>query len=87
MSETRDAKETSAAAGQDVAFLAALVESSDDAIIGKTLDGVITLWNRGAERIYGYSRDEAVGKPISMLIPDVQGGRGAPGSSGSSPTW
>jgi PAS domain S-box-containing protein len=50
--------------------LAAIVESSDDAIIAKSLDGTITAWNRGAERIYGYSAEEAVGQSISMLVPD-----------------
>jgi PAS domain S-box-containing protein len=49
--------------------LAAIVESSDDAIVGKTLDGVITTWNRGAEELYGYSAEEAKGKSISILIP------------------
>ena len=49
--------------------LAAVAESSDDAIIGKTLDGVITSWNRGAEHLFGYSSSEAVGKPMKMLIP------------------
>jgi len=56
-------------AEEERARLAAIVESSDDVIIGKTLDGIITSWNRGAERIYGYSADEAVGQPISMLVP------------------
>ena len=49
--------------------LAAIVESSDDIIISKTLDGIITSWNRGAERILGYSADEVVGKHVSMLMP------------------
>src|SRR5829696_710690 len=56
-------------AEEDRARLAAIVESSDDVIIGKTLQGIITNWNRGAERIYGYSAEEAVGQPISMLVP------------------
>ena len=49
--------------------LAAIVESSDDAIIGKTLDGIIVSWNAGAERIYGYAADEVVGRSISLLVP------------------
>ena len=56
-------------AEEERARLAAIVESSDDAIIGKTLEGTITSWNKGAERIYGYSAEEAAGEPISMLVP------------------
>src|SRR5829696_6690063 len=56
--------------GEEVrARLAAIVESSEDAIIGKTLEGTITNWNRGAENIYGYSAQEVLGKPINILVP------------------
>ncbi len=51
------------------ARLAAIVESSDDAIIGKTLDGVIRYWNAGAGRVFGYTAAEAVGRPITLVIP------------------
>src|SRR6516164_4762680 len=51
------------------AFLAAIGDSSDDAIVGKTLEGIITSWNTGAERMFGYSAQEAVGQHITLIIP------------------
>jgi PAS domain S-box-containing protein len=50
-------------------LLASIVESSDDAIFSKTLDGIITTWNKAAERIYGYQAAEIVGQPVSVLMP------------------
>jgi PAS domain S-box-containing protein len=51
------------------ASLAALVESSDDAIIGKSLEGIVTSWNEGAHRLFGYSSQEIIGQPISLIVP------------------
>src|SRR5664279_5307123 len=51
-------------------YLAAIVESSDDAIVTKNLQGYITSWNSGAERLFGFARAEAVGKHITIIIPE-----------------
>jgi PAS domain S-box-containing protein len=50
-------------------WLASIVEFSDDAILSKNLDGIVTSWNRGAERVFGYLAEEVIGKPITILIP------------------
>jgi PAS domain-containing protein len=61
---TRDVTDRKRAA-ETHELLAAIVEASDDAVVSKTLDGVITSWNGGAERIFGYSAAEAVGRGMS----------------------
>ena len=56
-------------AEENTAKLAAIVESSEDAIVGKTLDGIITSWNHGAENMYGSTADEVIGQPFEIIVP------------------
>ena len=62
-------EEARRSAEKDARQLAAIVQSSGDAIVSKNLDGIIQTWNSGAERLFGYREEEAVGQPITMLIP------------------
>jgi PAS domain S-box-containing protein len=54
---------------EQLQFLGSIVQSSDDAIVSKNLNGMITSWNKGAERIFGYTAEEAIGQPITIVIP------------------
>jgi PAS domain S-box-containing protein len=60
---------TDRGSAERLALLSAIVNSSDDAIVGKTTDGVITSWNRGAQDIYGYQPEEVIGRPMAILCP------------------
>lgn len=55
---------------EEIRQLASIVENSEDAIIGKTLEGIIISWNKGAEKLYGYTKEEIIGKSISIIIPE-----------------
>ena len=67
--QTRDHLAERERSVQEQAILASIVATSDDAIISKTLDGHILTWNGGAQRLFGYSAEEAIGQPITLLIP------------------
>ncbi len=66
--ERRDRRQAEAIS----AYLASIVQYCDDAIIGSRLDGIVVSWNAGAERLYGYSADEVIGRSISLLIPSYR---------------
>jgi PAS domain S-box-containing protein len=69
LAATQSARLEAEAGQQAASRLAAIVEGADDVIVGKTLDGIVTSWNPAAERLFGYSAAEAVGRPITIIIP------------------
>jgi PAS domain S-box-containing protein len=68
-SQLEQALQQTRATAESLSRLAAIVECSDDAIIGKTVDGIVTSWNQAAERIFGYTAEEMIGQPIQRIIP------------------
>src|SRR5581483_11261612 len=69
VTEMRRTEQALRESNQRLLQLAAIIESSDDAIIGRTLDGIVTSWNTGAERLYGYSAAEMIGRTADCLVP------------------
>jgi PAS domain S-box-containing protein len=67
-----EARRERALSREKLSYLAAIVDSAEEAIIGQTMEGIITTWNSGAERLYGYTETEAVGQPASIIVPDAQ---------------
>lgn len=69
MTAQSDSKQEHNTVAQQEAVLASIVNTSDDTIVSKTLQGIITSWNAAAERMFGYTREEAIGQHISLIIP------------------
>lgn len=69
-----EARREQVLAQEKLSYLAAIVDSAGEAIVGQTMDGTITTWNAAAQRLYGYSAAEAVGKSISIIVPDGRSG-------------
>jgi PAS domain S-box-containing protein len=69
LAELEDVKTSLHESMEQSRWLAAIVHSSDDAIISENLEGIVTSWNAGAERLYGYSAEQIMGKPITILLP------------------
>src|SRR5436309_3082341 len=73
MAEPGEAEFRGLRAAEAQAWLASIVQSSHDAIVGKSLDGLITSWNPGAEQLYGYTAEELIGRPVEILVPAQKG--------------
>src|SRR3954471_20607136 len=68
-SDNKQERNTIATVTEHEAILASIVNTSDDTIVSKTLQGIITSWNAAAERMFGYTKEEAIGQHISLIIP------------------